>query len=126
MATHQIAISTGIHVSDGQRLETQMSGTTVRNVCCNHDDSARVRGCVAGWGRAQETYGAYRDALQSILSRAAYSRNSCDPSTLVPMTAGESVYQISKMCAAYIRGLQGNHSKYLKIAATVKHYAFCE
>jgi|EP01043_Picozoa_sp_COSAG02_P053353 hypothetical protein len=28
------------------------------------------------------------------------------------------------MCAAYIRGLQGNHSKYLKIAATVKHYAF--
>ena len=37
---------------------------------------------------------------------------------------GESVHQVSKMCAAYIRGLQGNHSKYLKIAATVKHYAF--
>jgi beta-glucosidase len=28
------------------------------------------------------------------------------------------------MCAAFIRGLQGNHSTYIKIAATVKHYAF--
>ena len=27
-------------------------------------------------------------------------------------------------CAAFIRGLQGNHSDYLRIAATVKHFAF--
>ena len=39
-------------------------------------------------------------------------------------TYGESVRQISELCAAYIRGLQGNHSKYLQLASTVKHYAF--
>jgi beta-glucosidase-like glycosyl hydrolase len=27
------------------------------------------------------------------------------------------------VCAAYVRGLQGNHSKYTRISATVKHYA---
>ena len=32
--------------------------------------------------------------------------------------------QVAELCAAYIRGLQGNHSKYLRLAATVKHYAF--
>ena len=31
---------------------------------------------------------------------------------------------VSELCAAYIRGLQGNHSKFVKIASTVKHYAF--
>lgn len=39
-------------------------------------------------------------------------------------TYGESVRQVSELCAAFIRGLQGNHSKFLRVASTVKHYAF--
>src|SRR5512138_1838222 len=36
---------------------------------------------------------------------------------------GEDPYLTSRMAVAYIRGTQGNHPKYLKLAATVKHYA---
>lgn len=41
-------------------------------------------------------------------------------------TYGESPMHNGAMCAAFIRGLQGNHSSFIKIAATVKHFAFCE
>ena len=39
-------------------------------------------------------------------------------------TYGESPVHNGATCAAFIRGLQGNHSEYLRLAATVKHYAF--
>ena len=41
-------------------------------------------------------------------------------------TYGESPTHNGAMCAGFIRGLQGNHSSFMRIAATVKHYAFCE
>lgn len=36
---------------------------------------------------------------------------------------GEDPYLTGRMGVAYVRGLQGNDPKYLKIAATLKHYA---
>ena len=39
-------------------------------------------------------------------------------------TYGESPHHNGASCAAFIRGLQGNDTTHLRIAATVKHYAF--
>jgi beta-glucosidase len=36
---------------------------------------------------------------------------------------GEDTWLTSRMTVAYVRGTQGNHPKYLKLAATLKHYA---
>jgi beta-glucosidase len=36
---------------------------------------------------------------------------------------GEDPWLTSKMTVAYVRGMQGDHPKYLKLAATLKHYA---
>lgn len=36
------------------------------------------------------------------------------------LTDGYVITDNGAMCAAYIRGLQGNHSTFMKIAATVK------
>jgi beta-glucosidase len=36
---------------------------------------------------------------------------------------GEDPYLTSRIAVAYVRGLQGNHPKYLKVAATLKHFA---
>lgn len=38
-------------------------------------------------------------------------------------TYGEDPYLTSRMGVAYVKGLQGNDSKYLKVAACAKHYA---
>ncbi|MDO6736262.1 glycoside hydrolase family 3 C-terminal domain-containing protein [Wenyingzhuangia sp. 2_MG-2023] len=38
-------------------------------------------------------------------------------------TYGEDPYLTSKMGVAFVKGLQGNHQKYLKSAACAKHYA---
>lgn len=38
-------------------------------------------------------------------------------------TYGEDPYLTSKMGVAFVKGLQGNDSKYLKVVATPKHYA---
>jgi beta-glucosidase len=36
---------------------------------------------------------------------------------------GEDPWLTSRMTVAYVRGTQGDHSRYLKLAATLKHYA---
>ena len=36
---------------------------------------------------------------------------------------GEDPYLTGRMAVAYVRGLQGNDPRYLKVAATLKHYA---
>jgi beta-glucosidase len=36
---------------------------------------------------------------------------------------GEDTWLTSRMTVAYVRGTQGDHPKYLKLAATLKHYA---
>jgi beta-glucosidase len=36
---------------------------------------------------------------------------------------GEDPYLTSRMTVAYVKGTQGDHPKYLKLAATLKHYA---
>ncbi len=38
-------------------------------------------------------------------------------------TYGEDPYLTSRMAVAFIRGLQGDHPRYLKVVATPKHYA---
>lgn len=38
-------------------------------------------------------------------------------------TYGEDPYLTSRLGVAFIRGLQGNHARYLKLVATAKHYA---
>jgi beta-glucosidase len=38
-------------------------------------------------------------------------------------TYGEDPYLTGRMGVAFVKGLQGNHSKYLKLVATPKHYA---
>lgn len=38
-------------------------------------------------------------------------------------TYGEDPYLTSRLAVAFIRGLQGNHPKYLKVAACAKHFA---
>lgn len=49
------------------------------------------------------------------------------PDTLGPIREQHTKpYLSSFRVHVHAGGLQGNHSKYLKIAATVKHYAFCE
>ncbi|HHY85596.1 MAG TPA: hypothetical protein GYA07_08700 [Verrucomicrobia bacterium] len=36
---------------------------------------------------------------------------------------GEDPHLVGRMAVAYVRGLQGDHPRYLKLAATLKHYA---
>ncbi len=41
----------------------------------------------------------------------------------VQETYGEDPYLTSRLGVAFVKGLQGNNSKYLKVAATLKHFA---
>src|SRR5437868_6860305 len=36
---------------------------------------------------------------------------------------GEDPYLTSRLGVAYVKGLQGDHPKYLKVASTLKHFA---
>ncbi|MPZ19846.1 MAG: family 3 glycosyl hydrolase [Luteitalea sp.] len=36
---------------------------------------------------------------------------------------GEDPFLVSRMTVAYVKGMQGDHPKYLKLASTLKHYA---
>src|SRR5690606_36395963 len=38
-------------------------------------------------------------------------------------TYGEDPHLTSRMAVAYVRGMQGDHPRYLKVAATLKHFA---
>lgn len=81
-------------------------------------DEARGRWTELGWGRYQQ------DSSSDLLSFFSPTVNLArDPRWgRTPETYGEDPFLTSQTAIAFVRGLQGDDPKYLKVGATVKHF----
>lgn len=81
-------------------------------------DEARGRWTELGWGQYQH------DSSSDLLSFFSPTVNMArDPRWgRTPETYGEDPYLTSENAIAFVRGLQGDNERYLKVGATVKHF----
>lgn len=106
----------------------------VKNVASVIGDEARAvynywqtaQGDVSEEDRAQMTTNPNGDKIRhnGLVYRSPVINISRDPRWgRIDETFGEDPFLTSRMTVAFVKGMQGDHQRYLKIAATLKHYA---